>query len=161
MGVIWADSGVTFLNVEGDTIRSPAYIMAVYIINYLEKMSWPSSSLDWPLFVSHLPESRDDCGAVYDTAGKMDLRSMNGTTYIHPGIQLRIQSKDYETAYEKIEDIAGALDQVNNVVVQVGDLQYEIQNVSRTSPIVALGVEPGTMRRFSFTVNFLLSIREL
>lgn len=143
---------------------SPASIMAYYIIEELEEMTDPSDADVWPLFTSHLPDLdniKTNCGAIYDTTGVNDLRSMNGGVPQHPGIQIRIRSDDYETGYVKIEDIGNALDEVINQSFTIGDLEYELQNVSRTSPIVSLGMEEGTKRRFHFTINFLLTIREL
>ena len=144
---------------------SPASIMAAYIIeNEIGSMTDPSDASDWPLYISHMPDGsnvKTNCGAIYDTTGVNDLRSMTGESYPHPGIQLRIRSNNYETGYTKIEDIANALDEVLQGSVDIGDLEYEIQNVSRTSPIVSLGIEPGTRRRFSFTINFLCTLREL
>ncbi len=143
---------------------SPASILAYYIINTLAKMTDPSDAANWPIYVSHLPDGsgiKTNAGAIYDTVGTRDLRSMNGGVSEHPGIQIRIRSDVYETGYVKIEDIANTLDEVVNASVEIGALEYEIQNVSRTSPIVSLGVEPGTKRRFHFTINFILTIREL
>jgi len=144
---------------------SPASIIAAYIIEELGKgMTVPSDGDTWPLYICHMPDGvnvETNCGAVYDTAGTQEVRSMTGEWPEHQGIQLRIRARDYETGYEKIEDIANALDEIAWVDFEIGDLEYRIFNVSRTSPIVSLGVEPGTVRRFSFTINFLLTIREL
>ena len=144
---------------------SPASIMAAYIIEKLDvSMTDPSDKDSWPLYISHLPDGtnvKTDAGAIYDTTGVNDMRSMDGGVPQHPGIQIRIRSRSYETGYTKIEDIGSTLDEVVNASIEIGSLEYEIQNVSRTSPIVSLGVETGTRRRFSFTINFLLTIREL
>lgn len=144
---------------------SPASIMRAYLIeNDIGDITDPSDKGDWPLYISHLPDSRSvktNAGAIYDTTGTSDLRSMTGQGYMHPGIQIRIRSRDYETGYTKIEDIANALDKVSFSTITIGSLEYRIQNVSRSSPIVSLGVESGTTRRFHFTVNFLLTIREI
>lgn len=143
---------------------SPASIMVAYVIEKLGKMTDPSDKNDWPLYVSHLPDGKNvktDCGAIYDTSGVNEPRAMTGEVSRHPGIQLRIRSRDYETGYAKIEDIASALDEVINNTITIGTSEFEIQNVSRTSPIVSLGVEPGTRRRRSFTVNYLLTMKKL
>jgi len=163
--------GIFFLTSLAKTVSgtrklqaSPASIMAAYIIEKLSKMTDPSDKDDWPLYISHLPDGsnvKTDAGAIYDTTGVNDMRSMDGGVPQHPGIQLRIRARNYETGYTKIEDIANALDEVASNTIEIGLLEYEIQNVSRTSPIVSLGIEPGTRRRFSFTMNFLLTMREL
>lgn len=145
-------------------LTSPATIVAAYIIQKLGKMTDPSDRGSWPLYISHLPEGRNvqsNCGAVYDTAGTVDLRSMTGQFYQHPGVQFRIRSSSYEIGYVKIEDIANALDAVSFDTVTIGSSQFRVQNISRTSPIAALGIEPGTVRRFHFTINFLLTVRKL
>lgn len=142
---------------------SPASIMVAYVIEKLGKMTDPSDKDDWPLYTSHLPDGSNvkiNCGVIHDTAGVNDPRSMTGEWPQHPGVQLRIRSRDHETGYKKIEDVASALDEVVRDTIEVNSTTYEIQNVSRTSPIVALGVEP-EMRRFSFTVNFLLTLKVL
>ena len=143
---------------------SPASILAYYIINTLEEMTDESDGEDWPLYKASLPDGsnvKTNAGAVFDTVGMNDQRSMDGGVPQHPGIQLKIRSRDYETGYAKIEDIAHALDEVANAEIEIDALEYELQNVSRTSPIVCLGNEYSTKRRFEFTINFLLTIREL
>jgi len=141
---------------------SPASIIAYYIISEMEKMTDPSDKDDWPLYISHLPDGtaiKTDAGAIYDTTGIQDIRSMNGKVPEHPGIQIRIRSSNYETGYAKIEDIARDLDDVFNASIEIDSAEYEIQNISRTSPIVSMGVESGTKRRFHFSVNYILTLR--
>ena len=138
-------------------------IIATYIIG-LGKMTDPDDQTTWPLYQSHIPDGDDvetECGGVYDTVGINDPRSMNGTVSGHPGVQLRIRARDYETGRTKIEDIAVALDAVVRDTVAIGPSTYRLQNVSRTTPIVSLGVEPGTKRRNIFTVNYLLTVKKL
>ena len=144
--------------------KSPASIMAYYIINELAKMTDPSDGDTWPLYDSFLPDGpqvETDCGAIYDTSGIADERYMSGPTIPHEGIQIRIRSSEKNTGYVKIEDIANALDAVTLDSFEIVALEYELQNVSRSSPIASLGVEPGTKRRYHYTVNYLLTIREL
>jgi hypothetical protein len=146
---------------------SPASIVQDYVVNTLSKMTDPEDGAAWPLFVNAMPDDDIDnvatqCGAVYDTTGTQDLRSSDGSWPEHPGIQLAIRARDYETGYSKIEDIANALDAVSNDTIVIGAYQYKIFNISRTSSIINLGMDnKSTSRRFTFTVNFLLTIREM
>ena len=143
--------------------KTPASIIAYYIINTLAKMSGPSDGLTWPLYDSNLPDGpqvETDAGAIYDTSGVLDNRYMSGEVSQHFGFQLRIRSRDKNVGYTKIEDVSSALDDVKLATFSIGSLDYSIQNISRSSTIVSLGVEPGTKRRFHFTVNYLLTIRE-
>ena len=142
---------------------SPMTIIAAYVIG-LGKMTDPDDKTTWPLYESHIPDGDDvetECGGVYDTTGINDPRSMNGTVNEHPGIQLRIRARNYETGRAKIEDIAAALDAVVRDTIVIGSSTYRLQNVSRTTPIVPLGYEPGTKRRIAFTVNYLLTVKKL
>lgn len=146
-------------------VSSPASIVAEYIVDTLGKMTWPLDKGNWPLYITHMPDGKSvksNCGAIYDTTGVLDARQMDGRWPTHPGLQLRIRARDYETGFVKIEDIASALDEVINVSVTVGEGIYEIQNLSRATAVTPLGLEAGsTKRRFLFTVNFLATIKKL
>ncbi len=141
--------------------RSVISILAAYIINNLSLMTDPSDDTDWPLHISHLPDIKINCGAIYDTAGILDAKLESGEVVEHPGIQLSIRSDDYETGFAKIEEITLALDDVNWDTIVIGGTTYLLQNISRTSPIVPLGSERGFQRRFVFTVNFLVTLRKI
>ncbi len=142
-------------------LTSQANIIQTYIIGQ-GLMSTPSDGDVWPLYVSHLPDIDIDCGAIYDTAGVLDAKLSNGEVVEHLGIQISIRSDDYEMGYIKIEAITLALDVIHNVDVALDSATYyRIQNASRSSPIVPLGTEKGTKRRFLFTVNFLMTLRKI
>jgi len=144
--------------------RSPALVLVKYIINELSLMSAPSDRDSWPLYVANTPDGVDvetNCGTVYDTAGVLDGKLMNGEVIRHPGAQLRIRSRDFTTGYAKIEKIALALDDVNWDTMTINGDTYQLQNISRATPIIPLGLERGTKRRFLFTVNFLVSMKKL
>ncbi len=140
---------------------SPASILAYYIINSLAKMSDPSTGSAFPLWVSHMQDKPSNAGTIYDTSGILEQRQMSGLVPIHQGILIRIRAISYEIGYAKIEDIASALDEVFDETVEIDPEEYVIQNISRTTPIVSLGIEGGTKRRYLFTVNFLLTLRKI
>lgn len=144
---------------------SPATVLTRFIINSLGKMTTPTDGENWPLYSPHMPDGDNvetNCGAVHDTLGVKDSRSISsGVVSEHPGVQIRIRTNDYDAGFAKIEDIALALDAVANETIVIGSESYMIHNVSRTSPITCLGVEPGTKRRTFFTVNCLLTLKKL
>ena len=140
---------------------SPASIIAYYIINTLAKMTDPSTGSAFPLWISHMQDKPSNAGAIYDTSGVLEQRQMSGLVPTHQGIQIRIRATSYEIGYAKIEDIASALDEVFDASVEIDPEEYVLQNVGRSSPIVSLGIEEGTKRRYLFTVNFLLTIRKI
>ena len=142
---------------------SPAHILSRYIIDDIALASDPSDSDDWPMYISSLPDGpqvNTDCAVVYDTSGIKDGRYMSGEVIIHPGIQIRVRSRNYDTAYNKIEEIALALDAIQNNLIIIGAYEYKILNASRTTPIICIGVDDNssTKRRSNFTSNFLLTL---
>ena len=143
---------------------SPAFILSEYIINELLSMTNPENGGLWPLYTAHMPDGDDvesNCGALYGTPGILDGRLMTGLVIEHPGIQLRIRSKTYEVGFAKTEAIVLSLDGVNNSTVVINSSTYQIQNVSKSTPIIPLGLERGTERRFLFTVNFLMTLKKV
>ena len=142
---------------------SPAEVITRYIIDTLALMTDPDDRDDWPLYACSLPDGNNvkaNAGGVFDTVGLSDQRSMNGTWPEHPGIQLRIRARNHAIGYKKIEVVGNALDKVAAASITIGSLEFEIQNIRRTSPIVHLGSEENK-RRVNFTINFLITIREL
>jgi len=146
-------------------LNSPARILMLYITGELGLMSDPSDYADWPLYVGFLPDAPDaktNAGCVYNTVGTQDERLMSGPVPQHFGVQLRIRSTDHNTGWRKIEEVANALDAVINATLATAGEEYEIQNLSRMSPILDLGLEVGAReRRFVFTVNYTMTVREL
>ena len=142
-------------------LGSPAFILAQYIIDTLATMTTPIDDGIWPLYVNHLPDKVSNAGAIFDTTGLKDGRYMVGFVPQKFGIQLMIRALDNQIGYAKIEDVAVDLDAVTNVEISLDSGDYVIQNVSRASPIITLGLEEGTRRRFLFTVNFLMTIRRV
>ncbi len=142
---------------------SPASVIAEYIITTLTTMTKPTLNNDWPLYISLMPDGDEvetNLGAVYDTVGVNDPRQMNGLVPEHPGIQIMIRSQNHEAGYAKIESIGNALDEVVRAQVFIGEKEFEIHNISRTSNIVSLGVERGT-KRYLFSLNYIVTIRKI
>ena len=143
---------------------SPASIIAAYLIDEKAKMSRPTDNDVWPLYVSSMPDGENveqDCGCVYDTSGVKDGRYMRGAVVMHQGIQIRMRSRVYETGYAKIEALASELDSIARYSITIDVGTFLIENASRSTDIVPLGVEPGTRRSYLFTVNYLLSLSRL
>ncbi len=144
---------------------SPARILAQYIRDELATMTNPTDNDVWPLYVGSLSDSKNvktEAGALYDPAGVIDGKLMNGEVIQHPGIQLRIRSQSYQTGWSKAESVALDLDEVYRDTVVVNGNTYLIQNISRTSQVIALGQEMKTSkRRYIFTVNFLMTLKRV
>ncbi len=142
-------------------LASPAFILAQYIIDVLETMTVPTDDAVWPLYVNHLPDKVSNAGAIHDTTGLKDGRYMIGFVPQKFGVQLMLRALDNQIGYAKIEDVAAGLDTIINAELSLDSGDYVIQNASRTSPIIPLGIEEGTRRRFLYTINFLLTMRRV
>ena len=143
-------------------LDSPAYILMSYIVGVLELMTLPSEEDDWPLYVSHLPDGINNSGCLYDTSGISDGRLMDtGKMIEHHGIQLTIRSDDYSIGRAKAEEIALSLDAVFNDAVDIGDEEFEIQNVKRMSNVISLGLEEDSRRNYLFTVDFVATLKRM
>ncbi len=124
--------------------------------------SAPESSAAWPVYVSFLPAEIDNAVAVWDTGGTLDGRIMRtGNKVNHPGIQIRVRGPVYPTTFAKIQAIAESLDSVYNDTVSVNGIDYQVQNLSRTSDILPMGLEEGDRKRYHFTVNAILTVKQV
>ena len=147
-----------------ELLNAPSLVLVEYIIEVLGLMTRPSAGAGWPLYMESMPDgegSKDDAGAVYDTQGIKDGRSLRtGEVFEHFGVQLRIRSRDKQRGFRKIQEIAVALDAVKRDTVSTATETYVIQNVSR-GQIASLGAErDSSKRRYIHTVNFLLTVSE-
>ena len=146
--------------------HTPAYILAALLTKVgVEIFTPPSEAEAWPLYISHEPDGprvEDNCGTVYDTEGVKDGRVMSGENIFHHGVQLRIRTGQYTDGWVKAEEAAVYLETVQEEEVDIGEETYQIDAVTQTSPILPLGQEEGTSkRRELFTVNFLVSLKQL
>ena len=97
-----------------------------------------------------------------DTDGLLDGRLMNtGENVIHKGVQLMVRAEAYNTGYQKTQAIATALEGVDGDQITIETKTYQIDNVSQTTAVVVLGQEEGSKRRELFSVNFLITLKEV
>jgi len=141
----------------------PCLILSQYIIDS-GYMSLPSLNSDWPIYTTYLPDGNnvnDNTGAAYDTTPLIDGRLMNSDFIQHYGVQLKIRCKSFNDGWDKINEIAISMDSVHNVSQAVNGTNYLIQNISRSSGPTFIGIEKGTKRRNLFSVNFLVTLKEI
>jgi len=137
---------------------TPAAILANYLTG-LALMTVPSVEGSWPLYISHMPDQPDLAGAIYNTTPIKDGRAMQGGGIIqHYGVQIIIRSKDEETGWDKCNILTGQLSSIHNAETILNGDTYTIHNISIMGGVNSLGMEPGTKRRYVFTMNFLTSI---
>ena len=144
-------------------LSSPADILQAYIVDVLGLLSDPADNDDWPCYVGFLPEdypSRNlvNAVAVLDTNGVKDAKTMLGSMIVKHGIQIAIRSSTYQAGWVKAETIAIALDAIAGGEVTNDVDTYEIQNASRTGPVLALGVDEKRASRF--VINLRLTVKK-
>jgi len=152
--------------VSGDVLESsPASLLRQYTINIITLLQSPSGVAVWPSYLGSLPDGEevpDDAASFYDTFGWKDGRVHDGDTIEHYGVQLKVRSKEYEDGWAKIEEIAAAFDGVNHYYpLTLNGNDFILYNISRYGTTMTLGVEPGTKRRWAFTANFLVSVKQV
>jgi len=143
---------------------SPAYIMAQYLIEE-GILSDPDDSNDWPVYVGLMPDDGvvdHNIAASIDTAPLKDGRVMgSGENIFHYGFQILIRSVEYNPGYLKTSEIADALEAVNRDTVTISGSSFRLDSVTQTTGVIVLGQEFGSKRREMFSVNFLVTIKEI
>lgn len=137
-------------------------IVATYLISQ-GILQIPGISATWPIYVGHLPGGKlqRQAAVITDTPATRDGRLMHtGEVIEHPNFQIRVRSEVYQTALLKLQEIATTFDPITNTTVVMGVDSYSIKNISRTSSIIPMGVEPET-RLFLFSANFLITIKQI
>lgn len=153
----------------GSLERSPADVLAHLLVDLSHGVHYEDSpSGNWPIFVGQQPNEPDSCITIYDTTGRTDGRmATNGQTVIQHGVEIMIRDDDYVDGWAKANAIVVCLDEtIANNNVTVGDITgtgsstYKVHAVSITGPINTLGTETPTSRRFLFTINALVVLRQ-
>lgn len=129
----------------------------------------PGDSAAWPVFASGEPGDPDQVVTTYDTAGVQHGRTMtDGAVQEHLGFQVRVRSKDHKTGWRKTHQIRAAMAEgvyQRAVTVPAGGgdpaAEYLVHCVSKLGPVLALGKESPTSKRSLFTVNAVLSVKQL
>ena len=141
-------------------IHTSAEILAHYLIS-IGIFDMPSQAASWPLYVAFLParENGNDSAVITETTGVLDGRYADGVYVEHYGSQLRVRSLSYSEGYLKTYNASLELNSILNTPITLDGVFYRINNVSRTSSVIPLGVEENG-RGFSFSVNFLTTISQ-
>ena len=141
-------------------VHTSAEILAQYMMS-LGIFEMPSRAASWPLYVAFLParENGNDSAVIAETTGILDGRYADGKYVEHYGSQLRVRSLSYSEGYLKTYNASLELNSILNTPITLDGVFYRINNVSRTSSVIPLGVEENG-RGFSFSVNFLTTISQ-
>jgi hypothetical protein len=141
-------------------IHTSAEILAQYMMD-VGIFEMPSQAANWPLYIAFLParENGNDSAVIAETTGILDGRYADGKYVEHYGSQLRVRSLSYSEGYLKTYNASQELNSILNTPITLDGVFYRINNVSRTSSVIPLGIEENG-RGFSFSVNFLTTISQ-
>jgi len=144
-------------------LDSPACILADYLI-HTGKMTKPSLNDNWSMYVAHLPDGigvSDNAGVTYDNSPRFDVKTMSGEAVAHYAVKLMIRCKEYREGWQKINNIADALDEISQQVFTKDETNvYLIQSVSRGG-VTSLGLEEGTKRKTILSMNCLMALKSI
>ena len=143
--------------------HTPAYIIAQYLIGE-GFLTTPGESGDWEVYTGNLPDGDDvenNIVACMDTESVKDGRVMAGENIFHYGVQLLLRSTAYNTGYAKMDDLVDALEAVDRDTVTISTSDYRLDNITLTTSIVVIGQEEGSKRRELFSLNFLVTLKEI
>jgi hypothetical protein len=109
---------------------------------------------DWPVYEDKEPTSPDEVITVYDTTPKSDGRSMvDGETWLHYGLQIRVRGVDKPSAYAKTESVRRSInEQIVMAVVNMNGTHYLVPAICNTN-MVRVGQQSPATKRFIYTIN--------
>ena len=143
-------------------MKSTSILLRTFLVDSAIVQS-PSTATDWPAYLQSLPDGdsiKDNAVMLRDSIGNKDGRLQAGETIIHTGCTVVVRSKAYEDGWDKINAIAVAFDAISNEdVTYSSGVIYRLHSISR-QPIMPLGVEPGTKRRWMWEmrINVTMSL---
>ena len=122
----------------------------------------PSGNSDWPIQVNNEPNVPDNCISVYNTTGQVKGRvQSSGEFQDRPGIQVRVRGATYEIAYAKIKAIQTYLEEtVLRTAVTIGSSSYLVHSLNRTSDLLHNGKDVTSSKRYTFTVNYYVTLTQ-
>lgn len=143
---------------SGQLNHSPGVILQQLLIDLLLG-TVATDNLAWPVFYSVMPNAPDNAISVHDTTGRMQGRDHNsGEMTEKYGFQVRVRCGSRSTGDTKAQAIGYALDTgVNRTSVTVGSDTYLVQSITRTTPVLSIGLEQGSRNRL-WTLNAVASI---
>ena len=153
-----------YVGLLSSTMIVPSAIISQYVIATLGLFTAVSANDDWPLYRSSLPDGvsiEDNAAAIFDASAYLQGKHMDGELDQRYGIQFLIRALNYDTGYTKAKVLLSTLQSKHQIDVVIGGTIFRIDNISSVSGVVAMGTEPSSKQRFLFSVNFLVTIKEL
>lgn len=147
---------------SGSLSHSTAEVVRALLIG-LGQGTDVTGGLAWPIYVGNEPDSPDNCITIYNTQGNdLGRVQFTGGKVEHHGIQVRIRGFGERVGFLKSRQITLALDtQSRLILVSVLTSNYLVLSVNRTSDVLPIGKQVPSNRLDLFTINALVSLRQL
>jgi len=147
--------------VTGSLTHPPAEIIGQLLVDL--SVGTNTLSADWAVFIESEPDTPDESITVFDTANTYQgTIQISGETQEFHGIQVRVRGGRYSTAWAIVNDVAVKMDtQVKRDIVTLSSSTYNVHGAHRTSGPIHLGRESPQSKREIFTLNYLVSIRQV
>jgi len=155
---------VFYVGLSSSTIVVPSAVISQYLISTLGLFTAISEASTWPLYQAFLPDSgaiEDDAAAIFDIAPYIQGKDMGGSLNQRYGIQFLIRSRSYNDGFTKASILLSSLQNKSQVYEIVGGTTFIIENISSASGVVSVGTERSSKQRFIFSLDLLVTIKEL
>lgn len=146
----------------GPLTHSPADVIRHLLVN-LGGGVLPSAGGSWPIYVDSEPDTPDSVITLYDTAGIIQGRThIDGEIQEKHGILVRVRAASHTTGYTKARAIAVLMDETaKRDIVTIGGTNYFVNAITRTTDVIRLGKNKPTSNRNLFTINAIVSLRQV
>lgn len=138
--------------------KPPSYILSKLLIAN-DNLEAANVDIDWPVYVSDLPDLIQNSACVYDTTPVIEPDITVAMKTIRYGIQVALRSIDYAEGTLKGEELVNYLSVIRNNDVFVDDKLYRIHKINFFSGLASIGKDK--LRRNLFTINLLMLVSSL
>ena len=147
---------------ESGLTHSPADIVR-YLLVDVAQGTLPEDESAWPIFADSEPDEPDECITVYDTSGIVEGRAhKTGEVQEHYGIQVRLRCLTPESGYARMRTLMLVMDELIRLDhVSIVNSEYLVTAISRKGGILSLGEETPNSKRYVFTLNAIVSLKQL
>lgn len=140
----------------------------------LIQLSVGSDGLDytsWPVFVDQEPDNPDNCITIEEMIGGLDGKlGPSGEVVEHYGFHIMVRSArnqtgthpqpGYRVGRNKIDEVCSTLDEACCVTVTIDSATYTVHAAHKMSSVNALGKSRANSARYSFSVDYQITITQ-
>lgn len=140
---------------------TPARIVAQLLVDYGVAGAVGGVSA-WPVYIGPTPDTPDNVLVVRNTTGgdESDILPA-GALDLRYGFQLMVRGRTEILSWSKTLAAAAALRTVHNETVMVGAVAYAVDAVTGLAPPLRVGEESATSKRLLYSLNGMLTVRQL